>query len=76
MVVDPGVQFKPVERDSLPTDRDFSEMGTDLRVEAVAVHAEVARGIPEAEEPRENGLGAIARQFHVRMHVSGRDTRP
>lgn len=58
-MIDPGVQFKAVERDALSTDRDFREMGTDFRVEAVAVHAEVAWGIPETEEPRRDGLGAV-----------------
>lgn len=55
MVVDPGIQFKPVERDSLSTDRDFSEVGPDFGVEAVAVHAEIARGVPKAQQSRGNG---------------------
>lgn len=55
MVINPGVQFKPVERDPLSTDRDFSEVGPDVGIEPVAVHAEVARCVPEAQQPRDNG---------------------
>ena len=56
-MVDPGIQFKTVEGDSLPTDRDFSEVRTDFHVEAVSIHAEVAGGVAEAEKPRGNGCG-------------------
>ena len=75
-MIDPGVQFKAVERDTLSTDRDFREVGADLCVEAVAVHAEVAWGIPEAKEPRGNGLWGIGRLFHVRIRLNGRDRWP
>ncbi|MGD9728666.1 MAG: hypothetical protein AB7V39_20105 [Nitrospiraceae bacterium] len=72
-MIDPGVQFKAVERDTLSTDREFREVGSDFHVEAVAVHAQVTRRIPEAEEPRRDGLGAVVRRFHVRIRFNGRD---
>ena len=49
IVVDPGVEFKAIESDAL---RSYSHLG-DKRpyfgIEAIAIHAEVARCIPEAE---------------------------
>jgi hypothetical protein len=41
IVLDPLVQFKPVERDALAADWDLCQMRTDLGVEPVAVHAKV-----------------------------------
>lgn len=66
-MIDPGVQFKAVERDTLSTDRDFREVGADLCVEAVAVHAEVAWGISEAEEPRNDACRLSGRAVHVQL---------
>ena len=37
--------------DALAADRDPREVGPDLRVEAVAVHAEVAGGVAKTQEP-------------------------
>ncbi len=53
MVLCPGVQFKSVEGDALAADGDLGEAGADFRVEAVAVHAQVEGGVPEANEPGE-----------------------
>ncbi|HUV20256.1 MAG TPA: hypothetical protein VMZ32_00575 [Gammaproteobacteria bacterium] len=47
----PGVQFKSVEGDALFADADFNEIRPYLGVEAVAVHAQVARRIAEADQP-------------------------
>ena len=52
MVVGPGIQIKAVEGDTLAADRNFSDIGADLGVEPVAVHAEVARCIPQSQQPR------------------------
>lgn len=48
-MIRPGVQFKPVEGDALLTNRDFGDVRADLAVEAVAVHAEVKRGVSKPE---------------------------
>lgn len=53
MLLHPGVEFKPVEGNALGANGDFGDMGADFGVEAVAVHAQVARGVAEAEEPGE-----------------------
>jgi hypothetical protein len=60
IVVNPGVEFKPVERNGLFVQRDFGEEGTDLGIEHVAIHTEIARRIAQ---PNETGLElkAIAR---------------
>jgi hypothetical protein len=57
IVVDPGIEFKAVEGDALAADGDFREGGADLGVEAVAIHAEVAGRVPEAEQPGQAGQG-------------------
>ena len=72
-MVDPGIQFKPVERDALATNRDLSEMRPDFRVEAVSVHAEVARRIPEPEEPRGESRWFIRFEVHARLGISDQD---
>ena len=49
MVIGPGVEVKSVESDALITNRDLSEVGPHVGVEAVAVHAEILRGIADAD---------------------------
>ena len=68
-MVDPGIQFKAVERNSLSTDRDCGEMRPDFRVEAVAIHAEVPWRIAETEEP----WGDVGLSLHARIGISGQD---
>lgn len=53
MLLHPSVEFKAVERDALGADRDLGEVRPDLGVEAVAVHAEVAGGVAEAQQARQ-----------------------
>jgi hypothetical protein len=55
MVIDPSVQFKTIKGDPLPADGDFCEVGADVSVEAAPVHAEVARCVAKAEQPRQDG---------------------
>ena len=50
-MVNPGVEFKVVECHALAADRDLGEMRADLRVEAIAVHAEVAWRVTQTEQP-------------------------
>jgi hypothetical protein len=57
MFLCPGVQFKSVERNALRADRNLCDVAADLRVEAVAVHAEVARRIAESDEAGEDRYG-------------------
>jgi hypothetical protein len=51
MIVDPGVEFKPVECDSPPADRNFRQPRADLGVEAVLVHPEVFRDVAQTNQP-------------------------
>ena len=51
-------------RDALPPDADFNEMWPNLGVEAVAVHTQVARCIPEADQSRRD----TAVLFHGGLH--------
>jgi hypothetical protein len=41
IVVGPGIEVKPVKRDSLRTDRDYGEARTNVAIEAIFVHAEI-----------------------------------
>jgi len=52
IVLHPGVQFKPVEGDTLPTDGNVGETRPDLAIEAVAVHAEIGWRVAKTYEPR------------------------
>jgi hypothetical protein len=45
IVVGPGIEVKPVESDSLPTDRDYGEARTNLAIEAIFIHAEIRRRV-------------------------------
>jgi len=54
MFLRPRVQLKSVECDSLDADRYLGEARPDLGVEAIAVHAEIAGGVPEPEESGKN----------------------
>jgi hypothetical protein len=51
-LIHPGLQFKSVESDTLFADRDLDEVRPHLGVEAVAVHAEIARCIAETNQSR------------------------
>lgn len=46
----PLVQFKPVEGNGLRPQRDLCELGPDLCVELVAVHAAVGGRVPVADQ--------------------------
>jgi len=48
----PGVEFKSVEGDALLADANFHEIRTYLSIEAVAIHAQIERRIPEADQSR------------------------
>lgn len=48
-MIDPLIKFKTIEGHALAADRDLGEVGPNLRVEAIAVHAEVARCVTETE---------------------------
>ncbi len=54
-MVDPPVKFKTIKGHALAADADFGKLGAHLRVEAVPVHAEVARGVAKAQESRGDG---------------------
>jgi len=49
-VVHPGVHFKAVEGDALEADAELGQSGAHLPVKAVAVHAQVGRGIAQADQ--------------------------
>jgi hypothetical protein len=50
MVVGPSVEIVAIEADPLLSNRNFCEMGTHFRVEAVAVHAQIAGRVVEPDD--------------------------
>jgi len=50
IVISPGIEVKAIEGDSLLADRDRGDARADFAVEAVLVHAEVGRCIPETDQ--------------------------
>lgn len=69
-MIRPGVQFKPVEGDTLLTNRNHGEARAHLGVEAVSVHAEIKRRVPETDQPREQPGGVIRAVAHRRWSGS------
>lgn len=61
MVLDPGVKVKSIEGDAALADRDLGEARAHLGVEAVAVHAEVGRRVPEPDEAGEDAHREVLR---------------
>jgi hypothetical protein len=57
IVVGPGIEVKPVESDSLRTDRDCGEARTNVAVEAIFIHAEIRRGVAQPDETRQGPSG-------------------
>jgi hypothetical protein len=57
MLVHPGIEIKAIKGFALDADGDQRHPGPDLFIEAVLVHAEIPRRIPEPEEPREESGG-------------------
>ena len=51
-MIHPGIQFKSVKGDALFPDRNLRQSGPDLAVEAIPVHAQAARRVPEADQAR------------------------
>jgi hypothetical protein len=58
MLVHPGIEIKAIEGFALDADRNQRHPGPDLSIEAVLVHAEIPRRIPEPEEAREESGGS------------------
>lgn len=57
MVIGPSVQVKPVEGDALIADGNLGEKGAHLGVEAIPIHAQVERCVPEANESGQQSGG-------------------
>jgi hypothetical protein len=45
------VEFKPIECHPVRPDPKLGQAGADLRIEAIAVHAEVERRIAQPHQP-------------------------
>ena len=53
IVIRPGVQINAIERDALRADGNRRDVRTHVVVEAVLVHAEVARRVAQPNEARQ-----------------------
>ena len=52
ILIDPRVQVKSVEGDSLLTNWNFNQIWSDLSIESVRVHAEIMGGVPQSNQSR------------------------
>jgi len=59
IILRPRIEFKPIERDTLRADGHEFKPRTDLAVETVLVHAEIARRVAQANEPRDEGVDKL-----------------
>ncbi len=53
IVVGPGIEVKPVKGDPLGADRDRGEERTNVAIEAISVHAEIGRCVPQPDKARQ-----------------------
>lgn len=65
VVVNPFIEFETIEGDALFTDGDFGEAWPNLGIEAIAVHAEVGRCVPQPQNARQQGYVACVAGFHA-----------
>ncbi|MCG8014623.1 MAG: hypothetical protein JAY97_00255 [Candidatus Thiodiazotropha sp. 'RUGA'] len=49
--VHPAIDFKSIKSNALFPDRNLGEVGSDLVVEAVTIHAQVVGRIPQPQQP-------------------------
>jgi len=47
-LIRPGIQLKPIEGYAAAADRNFGEVWTHFRVEAVSIHRQVRASLPSA----------------------------
>ena len=66
MLVRSGIEVKAIEGFALDADRNQRYPGPDLFIEAVLVHPEIPRRIPEPEQPRDECGGS---QVEIRAQV-------
>lgn len=65
IVLEPRVEFKPIKADALCADGHLCEVGADLRIEPVSVHAKVVWGIAKADDARRNSGRAVTALCHI-----------
>jgi len=52
-MIHPGIEFKPIKGKRLLAQRNFCEIGPDLHIELIAIHAEISRCIPVTDQARQ-----------------------
>ena len=65
ILFEPGIKFKAIKADALNADADFGQVPPHLRIEAVPVHAEIARRIAETNDPGQEAGMDIAPARHA-----------
>lgn len=70
MLLDPGIEIKAIEGFALDADRNQRQPGPDLLIEAVLVHAEIPRRIPEPQQTGEEA-GASQDARRAQAPISG-----
>ena len=61
--IGPGIEVKPVKRDSLRPDRNHGKKRTNLAIETILVHAEIGGRVAQPNEARQEQRGLGKRPF-------------
>lgn len=69
ILIHPGIKVKSIKSDTATADRDFDEKRTHLRIEAIAIHPEIARRVTVADEARHNGHWGVLLTTHSRRRA-------
>jgi hypothetical protein len=56
IVIRPGIQINPIERDAAMTDGNFRDDLTHFAIEATRIHAEINRRVAQSHEARQHEL--------------------
>ncbi len=59
VLVRPCIEIKTVKGDALSSDRNDNHVGADFPVEAILVHAEIGRCVPESNKSRSSVSGRL-----------------
>jgi hypothetical protein len=67
IVVGPGIEVKSVKGNPVRADWNRGEKRTNVTIEAIFVHAEIRRGVAQADETRQERRGLGNRPWSPRM---------
>gem|GEM_PF-2033896 len=60
----PGIQINPVECPALLADGNLKDIGAHLPIESIAIHAQIIRGIAQANQSRQYWATSFSLTVH------------